>query len=32
MDYLFMKMIWWIAAAFALGLVTGWISCREKKN
>lgn len=32
MDYLFVKMIWWIGAAFVLGLVTGWISCREKKN
>jgi hypothetical protein len=31
MDYLFMKLIWWIALAFALGLVTGWISCGEKK-
>jgi hypothetical protein len=32
MDYLFIKMIWWIALAFALGLVTGWISCREKNG
>jgi len=30
MDYLFVKLIWWIALAFALGLVTGWVSCREK--
>ena len=32
MDYLFMKLIWWVAIVFALGLVTGWISCGEKKN
>jgi hypothetical protein len=32
MDYLFLKLIWWIALAFALGLVTGWISCREGKQ
>jgi uncharacterized membrane protein YeaQ/YmgE (transglycosylase-associated protein family) len=27
MDYLFMKLIWWIALAFVLGTVAGWISC-----
>ena len=27
MDYLFVKLIWWIAMAFALGLVAGWVSC-----
>jgi len=32
MDYLFVKLIWWIALAFALGLLTGWISCREEKQ
>jgi hypothetical protein len=32
MDYLFVKLIWWIGLAFALGLVTGWISCREEKQ
>ncbi len=32
MDYLFIKLIWWIALAFALGLVAGWFSCREKKG
>lgn len=30
MDYLFVKLIWWIALAFAFGLVTGWITCREE--
>jgi hypothetical protein len=32
MDYLFMKLIWWIALTFALGLVAGWVSCGEKKT
>jgi hypothetical protein len=32
MDYLFIKLIWWLAGAFALGLVAGWISCGEKKE
>jgi hypothetical protein len=27
MDYLFIKLFWWIALAFALGLAAGWISC-----
>jgi hypothetical protein len=30
MDYLFMKLIWWIALAFALGLVGGWVSCSNR--
>lgn len=28
MDYLFVKLIWWIALAFALGIVAGWYSCQ----
>ena len=33
MDYLFLRLIWWIALAFALGLVAGWFSCgREEEN
>jgi len=32
MDYLFLKLIWWIGLAFVLGAVTGWISCRENKT
>jgi hypothetical protein len=32
MDYLFLKLIWWVALAFALGLITGWISCSERKT
>ena len=27
MDYLFLKLIWWIALAFVLGTVAGWTSC-----
>lgn len=27
MDYLFLKLIWWIALAFVLGAVAGWLSC-----
>ena len=27
MDYLFMKLIWWIALAFVLGAIAGWLSC-----
>ncbi len=27
MDYLFLKLIWWIALAFVLGAATGWLSC-----
>jgi hypothetical protein len=32
MDYLFVKLVWWVALAFALGLVTGWISCRDRNT
>lgn len=27
MDYLFLRLIWWLALAFVFGLVTGWTSC-----
>lgn len=27
MDYLFLKLIWWVALAFVLGAITGWMSC-----
>jgi len=33
MDYLFLKLIWWIALLFVGGLVTGWVSCgRGEEN
>jgi hypothetical protein len=27
MDYLVYKLVWWLLAAFAIGLVAGWLSC-----
>ncbi len=27
MEYLFMKLIWYVAIAFAIGLIVGWHSC-----
>lgn len=27
MDYLVVTLFWYLAAAFAVGLVVGWISC-----
>ena len=27
MDYLFLKLIWYVAMAFILGLFVGWVSC-----
>ncbi len=27
MDYLAYQLMWWLVAAFAIGLVIGWISC-----
>ena len=27
MDYLFLKLIWWIVLAFVFGLIAGWMSC-----
>jgi hypothetical protein len=31
MDYLFLKLIWWVAAVFVAGIVTGWISCGDER-
>jgi hypothetical protein len=28
MDYLAYKLVWWLLAAFALGVCVGWLSCR----
>lgn len=30
MDYLFVKLFWYIVAAFAVGLFVGWLSCGRK--
>lgn len=27
MGYLFLKLIWYVAIAFAVGLVVGWVTC-----
>ena len=27
MDYLFVKLIWFVGFAFALGLAVGWFTC-----
>lgn len=32
MDYLFLKLIWWVALALVLGFVTGWYSCRNEED
>ena len=32
MDYLALKLIWWLVGAFALGLVVGWVSCGRVEN
>lgn len=32
MDYLFLKLIWWIALAFLLGVVAGWMSCGPERE
>ena len=32
MDYLFVKLFWYLAAAFAIGLLVGWVSCTRSKS
>lgn len=32
MEYLFVKLFWYLAAAFAIGVVVGWISCGRVKD
>jgi len=27
MEYLMMKLIWYVVAAFVIGVLVGWISC-----
>lgn len=27
MDYLLVKLLWYVVLAFAVGLVVGWVSC-----
>jgi hypothetical protein len=30
MEYLVVKLLWWLVAAFAVGLVVGWLSCGRR--
>ncbi len=32
MSYLFVKLFWYLAAAFGIGLLVGWVSCGRSKN
>jgi uncharacterized membrane protein YciS (DUF1049 family) len=32
MDYLAYKLVWWLAVAFAIGLVIGWLSCSRPRS
>ena len=32
MDYLFMNLLWYVVAAFLLGLFVGWFSCGRAEN
>lgn len=29
MDYLLVKLVWYVVAAFAIGVFVGWVSCGE---
>jgi hypothetical protein len=31
-DYLFMNLLWYVVAAFLLGLFVGWFSCGRAEN
>ncbi len=32
MDYLLVKLFWYIVVAFAIGLVVGWLSCSTAED
>jgi len=32
MEYLAYKLAWWVAGAFAIGLVIGWLSCSRTES
>ncbi len=32
MSYLFAKLLWYIAGAFAIGLLVGWFSCGRPED
>lgn len=32
MEYLFFKLVWYVAAAFVIGLLVGWVSCGRTQD
>ena len=32
MEFLISKLVWWLLAAFVLGLIVGWLSCGRTEN
>lgn len=32
MDYLAYELMWWLLAAFAIGVVIGWMSCERVES
>lgn len=32
MEFLVSKLMWWLLAAFVLGLMVGWLSCSRAEN
>jgi hypothetical protein len=32
MEFLISKLVWWLVAAFVLGLIVGWLSCGRAEN
>jgi hypothetical protein len=32
MEFLISKLVWWLLAAFVLGLIVGWLSCGRAEN
>jgi hypothetical protein len=32
MDYLVMKLLWYVLAAFVIGLLVGWVSCGQAED
>lgn len=32
MDYLFVKLFWYIVVSFGIGIVVGWLSCSPRED
>lgn len=32
MDYLFLKLFWYLVTAFGFGIFVGWVCCRETET